>query len=147
MVRKNLKNEVWHLLAVLLLTVIFGNQVGWVRAFVLSFGFGFLLDVDHLIDYFIYLRRFKRKCELQEFVSGSYFKVSGKFYVFLHSWELSFVWLLLYIVWRNELFLVVFSAQFTHLIVDQITNNMNLRTYFLCYRYKKKFVKICKECY
>jgi len=41
MVRKNLKNEVWHLLVVLLLTVIFGNQVGWVRAFVLGFSFEF----------------------------------------------------------------------------------------------------------
>ena len=49
------------------------------------------VDLDHLIDYFIY---YKNKFRLYDFMRCLYLR-SGKVYVFLHSWEMVIIILFL----------------------------------------------------
>lgn len=58
---------------------------------------GFLVDMDHLIDYFLWKRSLS--FNLGEFMAGDQFTGSGKLYIFLHSYEwVVLTWAILLIV-------------------------------------------------
>ncbi|MBN1263819.1 MAG: hypothetical protein JW991_05720 [Candidatus Pacebacteria bacterium] len=55
------------------------------RLLPVCFFFGFLIDLDHWLDYFFY---FGLKISLSNFFKvASYTAASGKVYLFLHGWE------------------------------------------------------------
>ncbi|MCK5522172.1 MAG: hypothetical protein KAI83_03470 [Thiomargarita sp.] len=110
---------------------------------------GWLIDSDHLLDFFMAKWRGKIIDTWQTSIkSGSYFKSSGKIIVFLHSYELATLWLL---VWGAlgewEIGIVGSFAWLIHLAIDHFSYSLNAYAYFLSYRVYKKFDinAICSE--
>lgn len=94
---------------------------------------GFLIDLDHLIDYFLYYRT---KWDLAAFVRGDYARYSRKLYLFLHSWELTAALCLIGMYSRNAVVLSIATGFTGHLIVDQYRTKFG---YFLLFRIAKNF--------
>jgi len=90
---------------------------------------GILIDVDHLLDYFLY---YGTKLNLENFMCGSFCR-SGKIYLFMHSWEL-IILLSVGSIWI-KLLLPLCIGMGVHLIIDQLGHKRkNPLFYFLIYR-------------
>jgi len=113
----------------------------------LIFFFGWLNDIDHLIDYGVFLYRFKKKISINYFFSGKYFKKNKKIYLLLHSYEITFFLLLIGIILDKEGMFFVTFAHLLHLAQDQFKNDVNKYSYFFIYRINKdfNFKKICSS--
>lgn len=103
---------------------------------------GVLIDLDHLIDYFL---AFKWQWKLAYFLKGYQFLKSDKVYVLFHGWEyVVFLGLVVLIVDMNAgvrvgLFALGLGALF-HLIVDTFVNHgMTFRGYSFFYRLQRGF--------
>lgn len=107
----------------------------------------FFLDGDHLLDYQMYLREKRQKFGFGEFLSGCYFKKTGKIYIFLHSFELAFILTLSGLIFDASLLVYIAFAMVLHMCVDLMTNKVHLMSYFLIYRYTNNFLinAICKH--
>jgi len=132
--RKNIIDISFHLAVVIICcTAIYlktGN-VSYISIFIMG---AIFIDLDHLVDHFLY---FKNKFNLNAFFSSGSME-SGKVYIFLHSWELT---LLLYIAGlaAKSTGLVMLSAGFAaHLAADSLMKK-NFVIYFLAYRIANKF--------
>jgi len=101
--------------------------------FFLALG-GIFVDLDHLIDYFLF---YKHRFELKKFLNCSYLD-SGKVYVFLHSWEIIlFIGILGFLLRSIEL--TMLSLGFAlHLSIDNLQRK-NRFCYILSYRMIKEF--------
>ena len=85
---------------------------------------GWLIDVDHLIDYGFYLFHGAEN-SLHDFVSGAYFAKSDKIFVLAHAWEWVGVWLLAWgVLGHWEIGLTGAVSLTGHLIQDQLTNRV-----------------------
>ena len=106
--------------------------------------FGWLIDLDHLID-FIILNKKKDLFNLNLFLSGSYFQKFQKIYIFLHSYEITVLLFFSSILIEQNIFYVAL-AHFFHLIQDQILNKVKYSSYFFMYRLLNNFsIKaVCK---
>ena len=106
--------------------------------------FGWLIDLDHLID-FIILNKKKDLFNLNLFLSGSYFQKFQKIYIFLHSYEITVLLFFSSILIEQNIFYVAL-AHFFHLIQDQILNKVKYFSYFFIYRLLNNFsIKtVCK---
>ena len=106
--------------------------------------FGWLIDLDHLID-FIIINKKKDLFNLNLFLSGSYFQKSQKIYIFLHSYEITVLLFFSSILIEQNIFYVAL-AHFFHLIQDQILNKVKYSSYFFMYRLLNNFsIKaVCK---
>jgi hypothetical protein len=82
--------------------------------------FTYLIDLDHLIDYFSY---YGYSFNLYNFSNVDYFTYSGKAYVVFHAWEwVAAFGLLAYLRKRwNSIFTIITFALLPHLIVDTLT--------------------------
>ena len=105
--------------------------------------FGWLVDLDHLGDFFLSNKK-KDYFKFNLFFSGSYFKKTQKIYIFLHSYEITLLLIFLSILFDKYL-LYVALAHFLHLFQDQIFNNVRFFSYFFIYRLSNNFdiKKIC----
>ena len=105
--------------------------------------FGWLIDLDHLID-FILLNEKKNYFNLNLFFNGSYFQKSQKIYIFLHSYEITLALIYFSILYDKKIYYVAL-AHFFHLFQDQIFNNVRFFSYFFIYRLSNNFdiKKIC----
>ena len=105
--------------------------------------FGWLIDLDHLID-FILLNEKKDYFKLNLFFSGSYFQKKQKIYIFLHSYEITLALIYFSILYDKKIYYVAL-AHFLHLFQDQIFNNVRFFSYFFIYRLSNNFdiKKIC----
>lgn len=91
----------------------------------------FLLDLDHLFDYFYFAGNLK----FWEYFGGvDFFVLSEKVFVPLHSWELTIFLGILGWVKRLPLVLAVSLAMAGHILVDQFSYTSNLLAYFLIFR-------------
>ena len=109
---------------------------------------GWIIDCDHLLDYFIYLLKFKTKPDIQEFFSGVFFKKLGKIYVLAHSWEYLFIFLIVGFYRLSFPFVTAIGFSYgLHLLLDQFSNKTHPGMYFLSYRIKVGFNKnkLCKD--
>lgn len=95
---------------------------------------GIFVDLDHLIDYFLYA---KKKFRLDEFLRCFQLK-SGRVYIFLHSWELAFGALVAGMFSNSNALLIFAAGLGIHLAIDNI-QRQNRLFYFLIYRFYKKF--------
>ena len=98
---------------------------------------GVLIDVDHLIDYFLY---FGARINLSNFFNvKSYMEASGKIYVFFHAWE----WVIF--LWFGGRWLgkkkrikglewVLSLAYLVHLVWDCCSCSCHPRSYLITYR-------------
>ena len=102
-----------------------------------SFIGGFLLDVDHFLDY---IREYGFRADSKEFFRVFYETRFNKLVLFLHAWEwaIGLFFLAWFFSW-NELILGSFIGVFHHLVVDQLANGATVWGYFFIYRAAKRF--------
>jgi len=109
----------------------------WQLAF-LAFFSGILIDLDHLVDYFLV---YKTNLEAKKFLAGHQFLESKKAYVFLHGWEWIIIILLVgFLTGFMRPAIAMALGILGHLIVDQTLGFKHEPLfYFLTYRFIKKF--------
>jgi len=135
-------NLVFHLFLHVLTALVAGFVVWrfW-REPLFSFGAAFfggvLIDLDHLIDYFI---AFGLRFDMLSFIHGEQFAKNDKIYALFHGWE--YVILLLGLAWlvkSDAKLKVAVSALslgvFFHLLIDvNVNHGMTVRSYSIAYR-------------
>ena len=138
-----LHNECIHAFATLLVASIFyyfsQNTAQTLLLMAVSIG----IDIDHLIDYVLYLHTQNHKPDLRFFLSVKYFLLSNKLYVLLHSWELVLVFLWLYRGGNGTIFLSIAAGMITHYAIDTVTNHMHPLAYVFTFRAIHKFDLLC----
>ncbi len=108
----------------------------------LFFGFigGFLIDLDHFIDYYL---AFGLNWNWRYFEKGYSFLKLDKIYVLFHGWEYVIILVLLVFLFRNKclkmIFLSLALGVFFHLVTDVIIDDVPIRSYSLNYRIKHEF--------
>jgi len=123
-----------HFLTTLILLLIVYLKTNNLSYVMLVIGGGFLVDLDHLVDHFIY---FKRRFILRDFLTCSALK-SGRVYLFLHSWEIVFAILIVGLALDNKDLQLLALSLAVHLAIDN-AQRKNPLFYFLSYRIIKKF--------
>ena len=95
---------------------------------------GFIIDIDHLLDFWLY----KHKITMTKEIFNGFHLRWDKAYVFLHSIELLLLFLILSII--KPLWWLPISVGYTaHMVMDIVANGAPLRAYFLTYRIAKHF--------
>jgi len=141
-VGKTLRNELKHLVANILASVLFYKSSHHVIGALVVFVVAMFMDVDHLVDYGLYCIRDKQWPRLSEFLSGQYFKKWQKFVCPLHAWEIAIVALIAWSFFPACLYYpAVVLGIVTHLVVDYYTNTVNRVAYFFCFRAYHSFHK------
>lgn len=98
---------------------------------------GTAIDVDHFYDYF---RHFGLQFDLKTFYSDRYFKESGKNFIFLHSYELlPLILILFYYLQLPQLGIGIGVGFLAHLLCDQYGNGLHPLAYFFCFRVLNNF--------
>jgi len=108
----------------------------------IGLGFGFFIDIDHVIDYAMYFLSNGHYFTLTEFIRGGYFETNRRIYVLFHAWEFVIILWLVYKLLslrykkdnRINLLLLAALAILGHLVVDQLTNGVSPLFYFISYR-------------
>lgn len=136
--RKIILDILVHLIVAFLFSlIIYWKSASSLYAFLFMFS-NILIDLDHLIDYFIF---FKSKFNLHDFLNSTYLK-SGRVYIFLHSWEIIFLIFSFALLVKSEAWLIIALSFSVHLLVDNF-QRQNIFCYLLIYRIAKRFeVKI-----
>lgn len=142
-------HELSHLvLSLLVAFIIWKKGHKHIGVFIAALLGGVLIDLDHLIDYFL---AFGTTFNLTYFLKGYAFLKTDKIYVLLHSWELVIILFLalpavalLCKQAKEGLFIRILILAFSlslffHLIVDVQTNSMKAQSYFLLYRMSNNF--------
>jgi hypothetical protein len=108
------------------------------KAAVASFLAGWLIDLDHIVDY---VTAHGWKLNWSRFNEASHEKYSGKLYLPLHSYELLALFFILFRGPKVQPYRVGISlAVLTHLLLDQKCNpSRKPLTYFLTDRIRKRF--------
>jgi len=140
-VSKTLFHEGIHFIVTVILSIVIYFISKNILFVLVTFCLGMFLDSDHLVDYFMYLIKFKRKFSTKEFISGSYFSEWKKFITPLHSWEIVLLNVLLYQITNNVIFVAITLALTEHYLIDYLTNDVNKKAYFFLFRLNNKFVK------
>lgn len=95
---------------------------------------GIFIDLDHFIDYFLaYGYRFN----IMRFFNCIFIK-NGKLYVFLHSWEIMIVLLIVGMANGVHWPIILCLACSMHILIDNLQKNKPF-VYFLAYRFSKNF--------
>ena len=109
---------------------------------------GWLIDTDHLLDWYLARRRDPRLSLAASTTSGDYFVKNGKIFLPLHSWELAVAWGFgWWLAGRWEVGITGTIAWVIHLGVDHLSYRLNPLIYFLWYRLYVDFDinKLCKR--
>jgi hypothetical protein len=107
-------------------------------AAVASFMAGWLIDLDHIVDY---VRAHGWHPNWEHFNEAAHEKYSGKLYLPLHSFELLAIFFLFFKGPKRQPYRVGISLSIlTHLLLDQKCNpGRGPYTYFLAQRIRKRF--------
>jgi len=103
---------------------------------------GFFIDLDHLIDYYF---AFGLKFNPTYFFKGYQFLKSDKIFVFFHTYELIFFFLIASLIIKKKslfvfLLLTVLAVSMSfHIFFDVFENELPPQTYSLIYRQKNNF--------
>jgi membrane-bound metal-dependent hydrolase YbcI (DUF457 family) len=99
---------------------------------------GVLIDIDHLFDY--WYDRGGIKLSVKDFFDRCEKNKLRKYFVFLHSIEVLFLFILLYFLFlRKEIVLGIILGMSCHIVCDYLTNGVSTLTYFLYIRQKHNF--------
>jgi len=103
-----------------------------------SFLVGWLIDLDHIVDY---VRAHGWRPNWQRFSEAKHEHYSGKLYLLLHSYELLALFFLLFKNPAKRPYRVgITLSVLTHLLLDQKCNpSRKPLTYFLSHRIHKRF--------
>lgn len=135
------RHELIHIGVNLALAFFLFAKYGSVPASALAFAVGMFVDGDHMFDYILYLWTHKKKFSITEFLDGSYFGRWQRFIGLLHSWEMVAVIFYYFLQTQNYYLLAISSAAAAHYLVDNLTNGVNAKAYFLLYRLLYGFKK------
>ena len=99
---------------------------------------GVLLDLDHVFDYIrehhlksFSIKRLFETCDEDDF---------EKIVLIFHSYEFLFILWIVITIFKLGIFWIALALGMTmHLVLDQLRNNVFALTYFLTYRWMKKF--------
>ena len=102
---------------------------------------GFLIDLDHVIEYFLV---FGSHFNLQYFLEGRQFLISDKVRLVFHAYEYFPLLLVLAYLLRQKkkvaIFLLALAfSGLVHLVSDSFINNYPPRNYSIIYRASKQF--------
>lgn len=103
-------------------------------------GAAVLPDVDHLLEYAIYIRQTRKKPVAEEFWTGIYFEKKGTLYVVLHAYEYAVLLALiaLFTIFTHCYFaphLALLAIGYSiHLLLDRIGNHCVRSAYFITFR-------------
>lgn len=114
--------------AVIFLTM---KKLIYVFIFILA---GYLLDLDHLIDHFLY---FRNKFNLKDLFYLEFLE-SNKVYYLFHSWEINCLLFILSKLLNSDILFIVALSLTVHVAIDS-SQKKNPFFYFLTYRIMKKF--------
>lgn len=103
-----------------------------------GFFFGFLIDIDHFFDYFLWAGP---KLNLKDFLTPEkYIRANNKVFVPLHGWEFALlVWYLSRLSGITGLEWAVTPAFLVHLVFDHLTLKKHPLAYFFSFRLFNKF--------
>ena len=139
----HMKKILEHLPTSILCSILFFQSSQNIVLSIIPLVAGWLIDLDHLLDYFIYLKRSGKRFNLNFFLSGKYFEENKKVIVIFHSWEIAiFLYVLYYFIedyLLKNLFFFTFLSYLIHIIIDQLTNKPVILGYSTIYRLNKKF--------
>jgi hypothetical protein len=111
----------------------------------ISFLSGFLIDVDHVIDY---IREYGLRPDIGKFLRVFDESRFRKVVLLFHAWELiACLFLLSWLSGWNEIPLGICIGAFQHLVLDQFVNGARPWGYFFIYRATKRFTihKVIRE--
>lgn len=132
-----------HLPTSIFFSYLFYEQTNHLLLSLIPLFMGWLIDVDHLFDYYFYISHKKKNFSIKNFFSGSYFKENKKIFVLLHSWELGIFIFILYLLEKdfilNKLYFFSSLSYLTHLMIDQYTNKPRYLGYSILFRFLNKF--------
>lgn len=100
---------------------------------------GWLIDVDHVIDFGYYIWKKKEKFSLALLKTGEYFKSNGKVYVPLHSWELVVILGCMAILEKSYVLACGALSMGIHLFQDQLSYHVRPTGYIFISRVLRKF--------
>jgi hypothetical protein len=98
---------------------------------------GFLIDLDHLLEYFLF---YGWHFNFQYFIEGREFVLSDQIHLWFHAWEyVPIILLFAYLVRRRQALAAFLAALalggLIHLASDCLINDYSARNYSLIYRY------------
>jgi hypothetical protein len=102
---------------------------------------GWMIDADHLVDFVCYLKRAEKPVSFGLLKTGGYFKLNGKVFVPMHSWEITIGLMLLAAVISDAEYILLSAsiAHGLHLIQDQLLYRVRPLGYFFISRLKSNF--------
>lgn len=110
----------------------------------LCFFSGFLVDVDHVLDYVVNegpknfsLKNIYRTCRKLPFQKEK--SRLKKVYLVFHSWEAVIIIFIGYLLFKNKYILAIAVGYTSHLFLDVWTRAFHPMAYFISYRYRKGF--------
>jgi hypothetical protein len=130
-----------HLFIHFSLAALIGYYFGWrfkrpVLGIVFGILGGFLIDLDHVLEYFLF---YGLHFNFTYFVESRQYLLTDKVKIFFHAWE--YFPLLLLIAWLfrrkkvlKMIFLTLAFAGLVHLIGDVLINGYSLKYYSIAYR-------------
>jgi zinc transporter ZupT len=133
----------YHLVSSFILALIFFYFTNSLLVSLLCFLSGFLLDLDHLLDFWLY----KKRITLSNEVFHEFYKNWDKVPVLLHSIEFLIpIWIFAYIFGSYIFSLAITIGFISHLALDFFSYKLHPLSYFLTYRIIKNFDRkfICK---
>ena len=136
-----LKLALEHFPPSLILGIIFGLYFEERGLIIIALLTGWLIDIDHILDYFkAWKTNAFSKEALEGISSGKYFLVNSKAYIVLHAWEWIIIWFLAWsIIGRLDVGLTGATAWAIHLFIDHLSYKLHWYAYFITYRLLKGF--------
>jgi hypothetical protein len=121
----------WHILASAILAVMVFKVTNSPAAAVACFISGTAIDLDHVLDYYLYSGRLS----LNPSEISGFYQDFGKVIVVLHSYELLVVGAVAaYMLEANLLFVGAATGFMGHMLMDTLAYEMKPQSYFLVYR-------------
>lgn len=119
----------------------FRKTADWRIGFIAGILGGFLIDLDHVLEYFFV---FGLHFNIHYFIEGRQFLLSDKIRLVFHAFEYFPLLLLSAYLTKHKQALSVFLlalgfAGFVHLVSDSFINNYPFRNYSIIYRASKGF--------
>jgi hypothetical protein len=107
-----------------------------VKMAAVSFASGVLLDLDHVVDYWLHD---SFNLDLSRFFDICYTRSLSKTRFFLHSAELVVILAAAAFFTRSSLLTALVLGACQHLMFDQVLNDVYLGSYFFIYRWSNGF--------
>lgn len=125
-------NEIMHGAVALPVAVFLFSKFKKIKYIYIYFIVVYFIDVDHLLDYFLFYK--KLSFNLIDFLSVKYFEIKQTGYLLFHAWEYVLIMLMFYFFTKNKFLLIFSLAIGSHLLWDSLSNGLGFDFYFIFVR-------------